>query len=84
MGSVKSKFFKCTCECKVLHLEYDPEWGLEIAMFERPVAWPLSNRIRLAWNALCGRPYTDMVILDNQQINDLAEYMLQVKNYDSL
>jgi hypothetical protein len=79
---MKSKFFKCQCHCGVLHLDYDSDWGLEIAMFERNATRSWWNRIRLAWKALCGKPYTDMIILNEQQIADLAEYLFEVQNHN--
>ena len=79
---MKSKFFKCECGCGVLSLEYNELWGLEIAMFERNVSRSFFNRIRLAWKTLCGKPYTDMVILNEQQIADLAEYLFEVQNHN--
>ena len=79
---MKSKYFKCECKCGVIHLDYHPDWGLEIAMFERNVSRSWWNRIRLAWSALCGRPYTDMIILNNQQVADLVDYLFVVQNYE--
>ena len=75
-------FFKCQCACGVLHLNYDPTWGLEIALFERNVSRSWWNRFRHAWSALRGHPYTDMIILDNQQIADLVDYLFVVQNHE--
>lgn len=77
-------FLKCQCGCGVLHFAYDEVFGLEIAMFERPVSRSWWNRIRLVWKTLCGRPYTDMIVLHDQQIADLAEYLHKVQNHDIL
>lgn len=79
-----SKFIKCQCGCSILHLDYDEVFGLEIAMFERPVSRSLWNRIRLAWSCLRGKPYADMVVLHDKQIADLAEYLHKVQNHDIL
>jgi hypothetical protein len=79
---MKTKFFICECKCGVIHLDYDPDWGLEIAMFERSVARSWWNRIRQAWSALRGKPYTDMIILNEQQIADLVDYLFEVQNRD--
>ena len=79
---MQGKYFKCECSCCVLYAEYDPEWGLEIAMFERNVSRSWCNRIRQAWSALRGRPYTDMVILNDEQLADLAEYLHKAQNHD--
>ena len=75
-----TKYYSCECGCGVLLLTYDPDWGLEIAMFERSVSRSRWNRIRLAWSALCGRPYTDMVILNNQQIANLVDQLTSIQN----
>jgi hypothetical protein len=77
---MKEAYFKCECGCGVLHMCYDSDWGLEVAMFERPVSRSWSNRLRLAWSALRGKPYSDMLILNEQQIADLAEYLFHVQN----
>ena len=79
---MKGKYFKCECGCGVLNIEYDSDWGLNIAMYERCVSRSWWNRIRLAWSALLGRPYTDMVILNDQQIADLVDYLFVVQNYE--
>lgn len=81
---MKEQYFKCECGCGILHLAYDETFGLEIAMFERPVSRSWSNRLRLAWSALRGRPYSDMVVLHSQQIANLAEYLHGVQNHDIL
>lgn len=77
---MKEVYFKCECGCGVLHMCYDADWGLEVAMFELPVSRSWSNRLRLAWSALRGKPYTDMLLLNEQQIADLAEYLFHVQN----
>lgn len=77
---MNTNYYRCECGCAVLHMSYDPEWGLEIAMFERNVSRSLWNRICLAWSALRGRPYTDMVILNNQQIADLVDELTCIQN----
>lgn len=80
--AVKERYFMCECGCAVLHMDYDPEWGLEIATFERNSSRSLWNRMRLAWSALRGKPYTDMILLNEQHIADLAEYLFHVQNPD--
>ena len=77
---MKDKFYMCECHCGVLHIEYDFDMGLQIALFERNVSRSWRNRIRLAWNAIKGRPYADMVILNNQQIADLVDQLVEIQN----
>lgn len=79
---MKDQYFKCQCGCALLHMAYDPDCGLEVAMFEHNASHSIWNRIRLAWSALRGKPYTDMIILNEQQIADLAEYLFHVQNPD--
>jgi acetone carboxylase gamma subunit len=79
---MEGKYFRCECHCGVLYMEYDPDWGLEFAMYERCVSRSWWNRIYLAWRTLYGRPYTDMIILNDQQVADLADYLFLVQNPD--
>ena len=58
---MKDRFYKCECGCGVLHASYEPDWGLELALFERSYSRSLCNRIRLAWSALRGNPLADLV-----------------------
>lgn len=77
---MKDKFYMCECHCGVLHIEYDSDMGLQIALFERNASRSWRNRFRLAWNAIKGRPYADMVILNNQQIADLVDQLVEIQN----
>jgi len=79
---MKSKFFVCECKCGAIYLDYDSDWGLEIAMFQRNVTRSWWNQIRQAWSALRGKPYTDMVILNEQQIADLVDFLFEVQNHN--
>ena len=77
---MKDKFYMCECGCGALYVSYEPDWGLELALFERSPSRSLRNRIRLAWSALRGNPYADMVILNNQQIADLVDQLVEIQN----
>jgi hypothetical protein len=77
---MKSEYFKCECGCGVLCAEYNSDWGLELAMFERNTSRSWWNRIKLACSALRGKPYTDMIILSDQQIADLVDYLFVIQN----
>ena len=77
---MKDKFYMCECGCGALHVSYEPGWGLELALFERSPSRSLWNRIRLAWSALRGNPYADMVILNDQQIADLVDQLVEIQN----
>ena len=77
---MNTNYYMCECHCGVLHVEYEPDIGLQIALFERNVSRSWRNRFRLAWNAIKGRPYADMVILNNQQIADLVDQLTCIQN----
>ena len=77
---MNTNYYRCECQCGVLVIEYHSDTGLEIALFERDARRSVWDRIRLAWSALCGRPYTDMVILNNQQIADLVDQLACIQN----
>lgn len=79
---MKNKFYICDCHCGVLQVEYEADMGLQIALFERNASRSWRNRIRLAWNAIKGRPYSDMVILNNQQIADLVDQLTEIQNQE--
>ena len=72
---MSTTYYPCVCKCGVLCFQYDAEVGLEVSMFSCHPLRSLSNKIRLAWGALRGRPYTDMVILNNQQIADIVDQL---------
>lgn len=77
---MSAKYYTCKCQCGVLCIQYDPDWGLELSMFSRHPFHSFRNRVRIAWKALCGNPYTDMVILDEQQIADIVDELVRIQN----
>ena len=80
---MKGKFFKCECGSEGLWVEYDQYFGTEIALFHRsPQDRSWRNRISLAWNCIKGKPYADMVLLDDQSLADLVDYLADIQNRD--
>jgi hypothetical protein len=77
---MNKKYYICECHCGVIAVDYDPDFGLEMSFYERSAKRSFKNRIRLAWSALCGRPYTDMVILNDQQLADLVDQLVEYQN----
>jgi len=79
------KFFKCECGGEGLWIEhtgYNNE--TEIALFSRdPADRSWCNRFRLAWACLSNRLYTDMVILNDQAIADLVDFLVEIQNKDN-
>jgi hypothetical protein len=79
---MKGKFFKCDCSADGLWVEYDRNFGTEIALFSHdPQNRSWLNRIKLAWACLKGKPYIDQVIFCDQQVADLTEHLLEIQNY---
>ena len=73
---MKPSFFKCECGHGGLHISYDHTFGLELANLSRdPFMRSWGHRLQSAWAALCGRPYTDMIILNKAQTVDLVDYI---------
>ncbi len=77
---MNKKYYICECHCGVIVVDYYPDCGLEMSFYERNIKRSLKNRISLAWSALCGRPYTDMVILNNQQMANLVDQLTEYQN----
>ena len=78
---MKGQFFKCDCSCGGLYVSYDPQFGLELAHLVRdPYQREWRHRLASAWSALRGRPYQDMVILDDTKIADLTDYLIKAQN----
>jgi hypothetical protein len=77
---MNKKYFMCECHCGVIAVDYDPDFGLDMSFYERNPKRSFKNRIRLAWSALRGRPYTDMVILNDNQLADLVDYLVAIQN----
>ena len=77
------KFFKCECGSEGLWIEHDYGFGTEISLFKTdPQNRSFKNRLLLAWECLKGKPYADMIILDNQKIADLVDYLVEIQNHE--
>ena len=80
---MKGKFFRCDCGSEGLWVEYADYFGTEISLFHsNPQNRSWANRIKLAWNCLKGKPYTDMVLLNDQGIADLVDHLIDIQNRD--
>ncbi len=77
---MNKKYYICECQCGVIAVDYETDVGLEMSFYERNAKRSFKNRIRLAWSALCGSPYTDMVILNDQQLADLVDQLAEYQN----
>jgi len=83
---MKEQYFKCSCSSEILRVAYDDE--LEQTEFS---IWEMQNahkagwrqRLRWCWRILFeGSPYGDQVILDNEGVANLVEYLVKIQNND--
>lgn len=81
--NMKGKFYRCDCGSEGLWVEYDGYGSTEFALFHHgPQNRSWRNRIKLAWNCFLGKPYTDMVLLNDQSIADLVEQLVDIQDCD--
>ena len=79
------KFFKCECGSEGLWVEYDGHGSTEFALFHynsQNRSW--RNRIRLAYACLKGKPYADMMLLNDQSLADLVDHLADIQNRDNI
>jgi len=77
---MNGKFFKCECGHGGIYINHDPDFGTEFAHFQYDVFRGFTQRIRQAWQALKGTPYSDMVILNDQQLADMVDHLVDIQN----
>lgn len=81
---MKGQFFICDCAADGIYVEHHPDFGTEFALFCRdPHDRSWKNRLRLVWQCLKGEPYADMIILNDEKIADLVDYLVEIQNYKS-
>ena len=82
---MKGKFFKCECGSEGLWVEYDGYGSTELSLFHHdPQNRSWHNRIRLAYACLKGKPYTDMMLLNEQSLADLVDHLVAIQNRDTI
>lgn len=78
----------CGCGNDTICVEWsNDDDSTYVALFTRDPSRSLRNRIRLAWAAMKGRPYADMVVLDMASTRRLikvlgGEHVVQEKSSD--
>lgn len=78
---MKGNFFKCNCGSEGLWVEHDYGFGTEFSLFQTdPQNRSFKNRLILAWECLKGKPYANMVLLDDQSLADLVDQLLNIQN----
>jgi hypothetical protein len=82
---MKGKFFKCECGSEGLWVEYDGHGSTELSLFHHnPQNRSWRNRIKLAWQCLKGKPYADMILLNEQSLADLVDHLVAIQNRDTI
>ena len=78
---MNGKFFQCDCGSEGIWVEYIDGFGTDISLFiSNPQIRSFKNRLSLAWACLKGKPYTDMIILNDQKIADLVDHLVEIQN----
>jgi hypothetical protein len=78
--SEKRLFIRCNCGSHALELTWDEEFGwLEMAQWHYASSsspLPFKERLRWIWRILTtGKPWTDSVLLDKKEIEQLKNYL---------
>jgi hypothetical protein len=80
---MKGKFFRCDCGSEGLWVEYDGCGSTEFSLFQHnPQNRSWRNRIKLALQCLRGKPYSDMIILSDESLTDLVNYLVEIQNHN--
>jgi hypothetical protein len=77
-----TKFIRCDCGHGGLFMQYSKDFGLEISHYLYPNDRSWKNRLRSAWAAIKGRPYADMVVIDDEKLADLVDFLTDAQNVD--
>lgn len=83
----KTSFILCDCKSEVLVLEYDNEYDLmELSIYENLSSYSHKmsfwQRLRYVYRVLTkGRPYSDQIMLNQEQIKDLYSFLSGIINY---
>lgn len=77
----KTIFILCDCRSEVLVLDHDSEYGLtELSIYENMSSYAHKmsfwQKLRYIYRVLVhNRPYSDQIILTNEQLKDLAMFI---------
>lgn len=83
MKTLNGKFFRCECYQDGIFIQHDSVWGTEFAFFtSNPSNRSWRNRLKLAWACVKGKPYSDMIILSDQELANLVDYLTKIQNYN--
>jgi hypothetical protein len=74
-------FIRCGCQSEMLVLDYDGEVDMiDLSMYEIDVSYKyrmsLWQKIRYIYQVIrYGQPYTDQIVLNRDQINELKSFL---------
>lgn len=77
----KTTFILCDCRSEILVLDHDSEYGLtELSIYENMSSYSHKmsfwQKLRYIYRVLVhNRPYSDQIILNNEQLKDLAMFI---------
>jgi hypothetical protein len=80
----KTSFILCDCKSEVLVLEYDDEYDLmELSIYENLSSYSHKmsfwQKLRYIYQVLVkGRPYSDQMILNKEQIKHMANFLTSI------
>jgi hypothetical protein len=78
------KFLRCDCGHGGVYIEYIEDChSIDMCYYEYPTNRSWRNRLKLAWGALKGKPYADMVCLNDEKIADLVDFLIDVQNINN-
>ena len=77
-------FIRCGCQSEMLVLDYDGEVDMiDLSMYEIDVSYKyrmsLWQKIRYIYQVIkYGQPYTDQIVLNRQQIDELKTFINEI------
>lgn len=79
-----TKTIRCSCYHEMLHLSWDEELNiLDMSIWapystDTKMSW--KQRLRYCWRILThGKPYGDQLVLEKDHIDELAEYLNELR-----
>lgn len=88
-NNIHTLFYVCNCHNEVLLVEYDHSIKMaDVSIFEKSYSFKhkmsLWQRVRYCWRVISNkRPYLDEIMLDNQQLVELRNFLNQIELGDS-
>jgi hypothetical protein len=80
----RTVFIRCGCESEILVLDYDPEISmLDLSIYEILKSYEHGmsfwQKVRYIYQIMrYGRPYSDQIVLDKNQIKELKAFLFSI------